>query len=70
MSNLMWIQASKFGYHYINIIYIIYSKISENFVMEKEKAIYAQQMNIMAINTEEQKKIMENFLWSDMCRWF
>ena len=24
--------------------------------MEKEKAIYAQQMNIMAINTEEQKK--------------
>lgn len=45
-----------------NIVVLeIYSKISENFVMEKEKAIYAQQMNIMAINTEEQKKIMENF---------
>lgn len=45
-----------------NIIVLeIYSKILENFVMEKEKAIYAQQMNIMAINTEEQKKVMENF---------
>ena len=40
---------------------IIYSKISENFIMEKEKAIYTQQINIMAINTEEQKKVMENF---------
>ena len=39
----------------------IYSKISENFIMEKEKAIYTQQINIMAINTEEQKKVMENF---------
>ena len=29
--------------------------------MEKEKAIYTQQINIMAINTEEQKKVMENF---------
>ena len=29
--------------------------------MEKEKAVYTQQMNIMAINTEEQKKVMENF---------
>lgn len=45
-----------------NIVVLeIYSKISENFVMEKEKAIYVQQMNIMAINTEEQKKVMENF---------
>lgn len=43
------------------IILEIYSKISENFIMEKEKAIYTQQMNIMAINTEEQKKVMENF---------
>lgn len=43
------------------IILEIYSKISENFIMEKEKAIYTQQMNIMAINTEEQKNIMENF---------
>lgn len=45
-----------------NIVVLeIYSKISENFVMEKEKAIYVQQMNIMAINTEEQKKVMKNF---------
>lgn len=43
------------------IILEIYSKISENFIMEKEKAVYTQQMNIMAINTEEQKKVMENF---------
>lgn len=43
------------------IILEIYSKISENFIMEKEKAIYTQQINIMAINTEEQKKVMENF---------
>lgn len=43
------------------IILEIYSKISENFIIEKEKAIYTQQINIMAINTEEQKKVMENF---------
>lgn len=43
------------------IILEIYSKISENFIMEKEKAIYTQQINIMAINIEEQKKVMENF---------
>ena len=43
------------------IILEIYSKISENFIMEKEQAIYTQQINIMAINTEEQKKVMENF---------
>ena len=43
------------------IILEIYSKISENFIMEKEKAIYTQQINITAINTEEQKKVMENF---------
>ena len=43
------------------IILEIYSKISENFIMEKEKAIYTQQINIMAINTEVQKKVMENF---------
>lgn len=43
------------------IILEIYSKISENFIMEKEKAIYTQQINIMAINTEEQKNVMENF---------
>ncbi len=43
------------------IILEIYSKISENFVMEREKAVYTQQINSMAVHTEEQKKIMENF---------
>lgn len=43
------------------IILEIYSKISENFILEKEKAIYTQQINMMSINTEEQKKVMENF---------
>lgn len=43
------------------IILEIYSKISENFLLEKEKAIYTQQINMMSINTEEQKKVMENF---------
>lgn len=39
----------------------IYSKISENFMMEKENAIYAQQIKIMSANTQEQKKMMETF---------
>lgn len=43
------------------IILEIYSKISENFILEKEKALYTQQINMMAVNTEEQKKVMENF---------
>lgn len=43
------------------IILEVYSKISENFVLEKERAIYAQQIIMMSTNTEEQKKLMENF---------
>lgn len=43
------------------IILEVYSKISENFVFEKERAIYAQQIIMMSTNTEEQKKLMENF---------
>lgn len=43
------------------IILEIYSKISENFMLEKEKAIYEQQIIMMSTNTEEQKKIMESF---------
>lgn len=43
------------------IILEVYSKISENFILEKEKAVYTQQINMMSINTEEQKKVMENF---------
>lgn len=43
------------------IILEVYSKISENFVLEKERAIYAQQIVMMSTNTEEQKNLMENF---------
>lgn len=43
------------------IIWEIYSKVSQNFILEKEKAVYTQQINMMATNTEEQKRIMENF---------
>lgn len=43
------------------IISEIYPKLAENFMLEKEKIVYAQQIYIMSRNTEEQKKIMENF---------
>lgn len=43
------------------IIFEIYSKLAENFMFEKEKTVYAQQMDIISRSTEEQKKIMENF---------
>lgn len=43
------------------IILEVYSKISENFMLEKERAIYAKQIIMMSTNTEEQKKLMENF---------
>lgn len=43
------------------IIFEIYSKLAENFMFEKEKTVYAQQMDIVSRSTEEQKKIMENF---------
>lgn len=43
------------------IISEIDPKLAENFMLEKEKIVYAQQIYIMSRNTEEQKKIMENF---------
>lgn len=43
------------------IILEVYSKISENLLLEKEKALYEQQIIMMSTNTEEQKKVMENF---------
>lgn len=39
----------------------IYSKLIRFFAVEQENAIYIQQINMMAKNTEEQKKIMEDF---------
>lgn len=43
------------------IIFEMYSKLSEYFMLEKEKTVYAQQLDIVSRNTEEQKKIMEDF---------
>ncbi|ANU44447.1 ATP-binding protein [Enterocloster clostridioformis] len=43
------------------IIFEIYSKLAENFILEKEKLIYTQQIEIVSRSTEEQKKMMENF---------
>lgn len=43
------------------IIFEIYYKVVENFTYEKERTVYAQQINMIFKNTEEQKKIMEEF---------
>lgn len=47
---------------YINlIIFEICSKLSENFILENERTVCTQQINIIAKSTEEQKKMMEEF---------
>lgn len=43
------------------VIFEIYSKLIQTFTFEKEKTIYVQQMDIISRNTEEQKRIIENF---------
>lgn len=43
------------------IVLEIYSKISEKFILEKEKTVYEQQISMMSVNTEEQKRMVENF---------
>ncbi len=43
------------------IVFEIYSKLSENFMLENEKTVYEQQLAMMNRNTEEQKKMMEDF---------
>lgn len=43
------------------VIFEIYHKLSENFLLERERTVYVQQLEIVSRNTEEQKKIMENF---------
>lgn len=43
------------------IVFEIYSKLSENFMLENEKIVYEQQLAMMNRNTEEQKKMMEGF---------
>lgn len=43
------------------MIFDIYIKMSETFAYEKEKAVYVQQSDIVAVNIAEQKKVMEQF---------
>lgn len=43
------------------VIFEIYMKMNEMFLYEKEKTVYAQQLDIITGNTVEQKKIMEEF---------
>lgn len=43
------------------IIWEINLKMSDFFLLERENAVYIQQINIMSTSTEEQKKMMENF---------
>lgn len=52
-----------FGFLLIfNIVFFeIYAKLMQDFSREKEMAVYAQQVDIMAQNTEEQERIMEDY---------
>lgn len=43
------------------VIFEIYIKMNEMFMYEKEKTVYAQQIDIISYNTLEQQKIMEDF---------
>jgi len=43
------------------IIFEIYEKLAESFVIQKENIIYEQQIELLAMNTDEQKRAMENF---------
>lgn len=43
------------------IIYELYIKMNEIFILEKESTVYAQQLEMIAGNTVEQKRIMEEF---------
>ncbi len=43
------------------VIFEIYIKLNEMFLYEKEKTVYAQQLEIISGNTVEQEKIMEEF---------
>lgn len=43
------------------VIFELYIKMNEIFRYEKERIVYAQQIDIISGNTEEQKKIMEEF---------
>lgn len=43
------------------IVFEIYTKMNELFLQEKERILYARQSEIISANTEEQKKMIEDF---------
>lgn len=43
------------------VIFEIYSKLTQFYAFEKEKTVYAQQLNIISRSTEEQKRMMTEF---------
>lgn len=43
------------------VVFEIYMKMNELFMQEKERIIYAKQSEIISANTEEQKKMIEDF---------
>ncbi|MDE7130747.1 MAG: GHKL domain-containing protein [Lachnospiraceae bacterium] len=43
------------------VIFDIYTKMNKLFLYEKERAVYAQQLNIISGSTVEQKKVLEEF---------
>jgi two-component system sensor histidine kinase AgrC len=43
------------------IIFEIYGKLAESFVIQKENIIYEQQIELLAMNTDDQKRAMDNF---------
>lgn len=43
------------------IVFEIYAKLAEIFMLENEKTVYEQQLYMISRNTEEQKKMMEGF---------
>lgn len=43
------------------IMFEMYSKLAENFRLEKEKLVYVQQMDMMAKSMAEQRSILEDF---------
>lgn len=43
------------------VIFEIYRKLAASFVIQKENIVYEQQMELLTINTEVQKKSMEDF---------
>ena len=43
------------------VVFEIYMKMNELFMQEKERIIYAKQAEIISANTEEQKKMIEDF---------